>query len=295
MTSHVLPSTVVLHLGAHKTASTHLQHAIIAAQPIDDVAFCGPRLLRGAGHSIPERFGFPLDPDEGVVSDLQPAEMLAHMADGASRLVLSDETFAGKLQRGWGRIPTPLYYTAPARVERFADILANAGGPALDLCLAIRNPADYLGSAYSQILHGKRIVLPEKYRAKNAICDVDWADYVGRLRAVKGVGHVTVWAYENYAPLFPDISNAVVGMSEVPFSQTRVQPRLSQKAVDAILVGKSWGGPGLVQNAAAQLPIGPDNPPFDLFDADDHAQSQTLYAAQCAAIAAMPDVTFLQK
>lgn len=295
MTSHALPSTVVLHLGAHKTASTHLQHGIIAAKPLDDVAFFGPRLLRGAGQSIPERFGFPLDPTDGVVSDGSPAAMLADMADGAGRLVLSEETFAGKLQRGWGRIPTPLYYTAPARVQTFAEVVADAGGPAIDLCLGIRNPADYLGSAYSQILHGNRIVLPEKYRAKNAISDIDWADYVSRLRAVPGVGKITVWAYEDYEALFPDICKAMIGVSDIPFSEARVQPRLSQKAVDAILVGKSWGGPELVQNAAQLLPIGPDNPPFDLYNADDHAQSQSLYRAQREAIAAIPGVAVLQK
>ena len=295
MTSLALPSKVVLHLGAHKTASTHLQHAIIAAKPIEDVAFFGPRLLRGAGQSIPERFGFPLDPDDSVVSELSPAAMLAEMADGAGRLVISEETFAGKLQRGWGRIPTPLYYTAPARIETFAKIITGAGGPAVDLCLGIRNPSDYLGSAYSQILHGNRIVLPEKYRAKNAIADIGWEDYIGRLRAVPGVGRLTVWAYEDYAPLFPEICEAMVGVSDIPFSETRVQPRLSLKAVDAILLGKSFSGPELIQQAAEQLPIGPDNPPFDLYGAEEHAQSQSIYQAQCAAIAAMPGVTFLQK
>ena len=295
MTSQILPTTVVLHLGAHKTASTHLQHAIIAAKPLDDVAFFGPRLLRGPGDSIPERFGFPLDPTAGQVAQQSPTQMLAAMADGAARLVLSEETFAGKLQRGWGRIPTPLYYTAPNRLETFADIIAGAGGPAIDLCLAIRNPSDYLGSAYSQILRGNRIVLPEKYRAKNAITDMDWADYVARLRAVPGVGTLTVWAYEDYADLFPRICSAMVGTGDIAFPDTRVQPRLSTKAVDTVLLAKSWGGEDMIQAAADALPIGDDNPPFDLYSTADHAHSQTLYDAQRAKIAAMPGVTYLQK
>lgn len=290
-----LPTKVVLHLGAHKTASTHLQHAIIAAKPFDDVAFWGPRLLRGRGESIPERFGFPLDVQSGVASPLTPAQMLAEMADGAPRLVLSEETFAGRLQGDWGRIPVPLYDAAPARVAKLAEKIAEAGGPPVDICLGIRNPADYIGSAFSQFLMGKRTILPEKYRAKNAITSIDWADYVHRLREVPGVGQLTVWAYEHYAALFPDICRALIGRDDPPFPETRVQPRLSVKAVDAVLVAKSWADADLTGEAADLLPIGPDNPPFDLFSETDHARSTAFYDMQLAKIAAMPDVNFLQK
>jgi len=57
-------------------------------------------------------------------------------------------------------------------------------------------------------------VLPEKYRAKNAIADIDWADYVARLRAVKGVGKITVWAYENYTGVFGQICKALIGRTK---------------------------------------------------------------------------------
>ena len=295
MTSDGLPNTLVLHVGAHKTASTHLQHTLSAAKPIPNTAFWPPRLLRGPGESVPERFGFPLDPETAIVSDKSPKEMLIKMADGADRLVISEETFAGRLQRGWGRIPTPLYFTATGRIASFAQIVAEAGGPAIDLCLGIRNPTDYLASAYSQILNGNRVVLPEKYRERNDIADIDWTDYVQRLRAVPGVGRLTVWRHEDYADLFPQICVEMVGTDDIPVLAGRVQQRLSSKAVDAILLSKSWSGPEMIHQAANALPIGPDNSPYDLYDTETHAQSQAFYRTQCRAIAAMPNVTFLQK
>lgn len=294
MTSQTLPSTIVLHLGAHKTASTHLQQAITAALPIDGVTFAGPQRLRQTGGSLPERFGFPFDPDNAVVSDLSPHAALAQLSDGADRLVLSEETFAGKLQRGWGRIPTPLYFTAPDRVSQLAGIIAEAGGPPLDLCLGIRNPTDYLGSAYSQILNGNRVIMPQKYRDKNPYDIIDWADYVARLRACDGVRSLTVWRYEDYETLFPAICVAMVGTVDVPPLQERVQPRLSEQAVDAILLAKRFTGPDFKREAAETLPISAENPPYDLYDAQTHAASRALYSQQCAAIAAIPDVTFLQ-
>ncbi len=295
MTSQTLPSTVVLHLGAHKTASTHLQHAIMAALPLDGVAFAGPRMLRGPGVSLPERFGFPLDPADAQVSDLSAHDALLALSGGAERLVLSEETFAGKLQRGWGRIPTPLYFTAPGRLERLAQIIKEAGGPAIDLCLGIRNPTDYLGSAYSQILNGNRAILPEKYREKNPFEIIDWIDYCARLRAIPGIGSVTVWRYEDYAAVFDQICVAMVGTPNIQSLAERIQPRLSEQAVDAVLLGKRWTGPDFVQQAALALPIGPGNPPYDLFDGHTHKQSQALYADQWAAILTMQDVTALQK
>ena len=294
MTSQALPSTIVLHLGAHKTASTHLQHAIMAALPIDGVAFAGPQTLRQPGASLPERFGFPFDPDSAEVSTLTPHDALAELADGADRLVLSEETFAGKLQRGWGRIPTPLYFTAPDRVSQFARIIAEAGGPAIDLCLGIRNPTDYLGSAYSQILNGNRVVEPEKYREKNPYTVVDWADYIARLRATAGVGALTVWRQEDYADLFPQICEAMVGTRDVVPPPERIHQRLSEQAVDAILLAKRFTGPDFKRIAADALPITADNPPYDLYDATTHAASRAFYADQCAMIASMADVMFLQ-
>lgn len=295
MISRSIPSTLVLHLGAHKTASTHLQHSIMAALPLDGVTFAGPQILRGRGKSLPERFGFPLDPDDAQVSELSPHDALVELADGADRLVLSEETFAGKMQRGWGRIPTPLYFTAPQRVAKFAHIISEGGGPPIGLCLSMRNPTDYLGSAYSQILNGNRIILPEKYRDKNPFTVVDWADYCSRLRATPGVRSLTVWRYEDYADLFSQICIAVVGTAQITPLPDRIQPRLSEQAVDAILVAKHLTGPEFIHKAAQALPIGPDNPPYDLYDTQTHARSWAFYAEQCAAIAAMSDVNFLQK
>jgi hypothetical protein len=295
MTSQTIPSTIVLHLGAHKTASTHLQHAIMGALPLDGVTFAGPQTLRNPGGSLPERFGFPFDPETAQVSDLSPRDALVQLADGAERLVLSEETFAGKLQRGWGRIPTPLYFTAPDRVAQFGQIIADAGGPPLDLCLGIRNPTDFLGSAYSQILNGNRVIMPDKYRDKNPFEIVDWADYITRLRATAGVGSLTVWRFEDYADLFGDICHAMVGTRAITPPDERMQPRLSEKAVDAILLAKSFTGPDFKREAAETLPITAENPPYDLYDPQTHAESRALYAAQCATIASLPNVTFLQK
>jgi len=294
MTSPDLPQTIVLHLGAHKTASTHLQQSVAAAGPYEDVAFVGPPILRGRGKSIPARFGFPLDPTVEPVSALSVRDVLRGLAQGKPRLVLSDENFAGKLQTGWGRIPSPLYFTAAKRVGELAGRIVTAGGPPLQLCLAVRDPAGYLNSAFSQILHGKRVILPEKFREKNPLSKINWADYVATIAQLPHVAGLTVWRQEDYAPLFHDICKTLLGGERIPAMQERTQPRLSQRAVEGIMLAKSLAAGNVVAEAAATFPVAPDNPPYQLYDPATLAASVADYTAQCDQIAAMAGVTLLR-
>ncbi len=288
-----LPKTIVLHLGAHKTASTHLQRSLAGAKP-DDVALFGPPQLRDSGDSLAERFGFPLDPTTGAVSLMSGREVLIEMAGGAHRLVLSDENFAGRIQTGWGKIPTPLYFTASKRIAALSQAVIAAGGPKVDLCLAIRDPAGYLTSCYSQILHGGRVVQPAKFMAKNALEAIDWVDYVRRLRAIPNISSVTVWRYEDYATIFGQICKAVVGTTAVPPLETRAQVRLSRAALDAVLIAKANKSENNVAAAAAIFPVSETSPPFTLYDDASQAASDTMYAAQWHQLVRMDGVTCLQ-
>lgn len=288
-----LPDTVVLHLGAHKTATTHLQQSLAVAD-LPGVSLIGPPQLRGAGQTIPERFGFPLDAARAGGAGVDVPRVLADLAQGAARMVLSDENFAGKLQTGWGRVPMPVYKTAPKRLARLADTIAAAGGPGIDLYLAIRDPAHYLASVYSQVLYGRRLVRPEAFAAKNDPAGIDWADYVVRLMAVPGLRTITVWRFEDYPRLFPDITERMTGIAGIDPVAAKSQQRLSQAALDALMQARAMGLTARAADAAREHPVGPDRPPLSLFDAASRAASQASYAAQWARIAAMPGVTSLQ-
>ncbi len=284
-----LPTKIVLHLGAHKTASTHLQKSIEAAGPLPDVAFWGPQKLRQPGQSIAQRFGLAR-----IVLAHETTAELKKLSAGMSRLVLSDENVAGGLQTGWGHLPMPPYPKAQDRVAVLASRIAAADGPKIDLCLAIRDPATYLTSAYSQILHGKRVVDPAKFISKNPIAAVDWADYVARLRTVLGVRSLTVWRQEDYPDLFDEVIAALIGEITIAPLAERSQQRLSKMALDAVLSAKAKGLPNVVAEAASAHPISASNPPFRLFDDAQMDASARQYAAQRDAIAAIDGVTLLR-
>ncbi len=296
MTTPIPDPQVVLHIGAHKTASTHLQYSLRDAGPAladASVRFYGPESLRTPGDTLAERFGFPFDPTRAR-DDTDPLAELARMADGAKRVVFSEENFAGNFQRGWGKVPLPVYPQASERVAKLAFALERS----VDLCLAIRQPSDFLASLYSQILLSGKDVSPDDFLARNMPSEVDWSKYIADLRDATGVGSLTVWRYEDYGDLFRPICAVLVGepaAAKVMPVAERAMPRLSEAAVRAVLSQRLSGEDKRpVRDIAADLPATNDNPPFELFDAPLREVADQFYAAQTLAISAMPGVTLLQ-
>jgi len=116
------PISLSLHLGAHKTASTHLQHALKAheEQLIDaGVRFYGPQYLRERDRSIPQMFGVGTAATTGRSAPLQ----LEFLAKDADRVILSEENFLGKLFDERGVVGEQLYPLADMRINGLSQRL----------------------------------------------------------------------------------------------------------------------------------------------------------------------------
>ena len=279
----MISHTTALHVGAHKTATTHLQQSIAASLPAlieRGVQFYGPTALRAGGQSLLAR----LDQD-GVRHDL---------VQGATRLVLSEENFMGTLHVREGAIPKPLYRNGPDRIAQLADRLAPDG---LELFLCIRDPADFLGSAYGQVLMGGKVMPFAAFRDANPLDKVDWVYLARRLSKVAGINQITVWRYEDYLPLFDQICTSMLGVGGVvtPVPK-RVHQGLSGQAVDEMMKWHAAGETGaLALLARDTYPIAGDVPAFDGFDASDRAASAEKYASQIEKILRIPNVRFLRR
>ncbi|RYH04345.1 hypothetical protein EU805_02965 [Salipiger sp. IMCC34102] len=293
---------IVFHIGAHKTATTHLQHSIGAVADLlamEGVNFFGPQSLRGPGKRLEARFDLPFNPRKSLADTRPAAVVLDEMTQGAHRLVLSEENFIGILfdkdtDGPLYRIGAPLYPQAGPRLDALAARIAPEG---VDICLGLRAPAGFLTSAYGQALLAEVVVSEERFRNQNPMGSVDWVDLVARLRSARGVRTITVWRQEEYHALFPRILAAMLGPAShhvAPVAQ-RVNPGLSRAAVDVVLKlhGAGQRGP-LAHHARDTLPIGPDTPAFQLFGPEDAALSAEFYAAQWDEIGGMEGVTVLK-
>ncbi len=296
MPDNLHPQSVALHIGAHKTATTHLQRSFLdsaAALAAAGVQFHGPASFRGDNQTLTRRFGITPRPSESA----QPmaADALSGLSRGAAHLILSEENFPATLGNRWGNVGMPLYADAPRRVRILAKRIAPAS---LDVFLAIRHPTTFLNSAYGQVLLAGRYVKPERFHEKNPLVGVDWADLVERLRATPGLRRLTVWRYEDYQTVFPQIAEAMAGPAAGPRVspvETRVHQRLSALAVSKLAESVKYNQPRpKVAVLQAAFPTGPDFPAFDVFDQASHDIGTDAYAAQIARIDAMADVTRLR-
>lgn len=73
------------------------------------------------------------------------------LSKGRKRLVFTEENFVGNLADSRGRTALPLYPSGPARVAELVEKLAPVD---VQLFLAVRNPASFMASTYSQALLG---------------------------------------------------------------------------------------------------------------------------------------------
>lgn len=281
---------IALHIGAHKTATTHLQRSLSEQRTKVEAAnarFFGPPFFR-TGPGIAELFGL-----EGAVTAADARAHLTKMAGPAARVVMSEENFIGTMHNRHAKIEMPLYPKASQRLCELADRLAPEG---IDVFLGVRNPAAYITSGYCQALIGGHKVVLDEVKAMNPITGVDWSDLVRRLRDTAGVRHLTVWQYEDYHALFGQIVTGLIGApNTVEPLQSVVHPGLSTEAVARILMRYADGkGRKAAVRARDKFPVGPEYASFDAFDDIENAAAAEQYRKQISQIAAMDGVTLLK-
>jgi len=296
MTTNIPARSVALHIGAHKTATSHLQRswqsqqeALIAA----GVRFYGPESLRRPHKSIADVFGldFDIEPPQPTRS---PADQADFMFKDGHRLVLSDENFVGVLHNKDGNISTPLYPRAGLRIAALSAAIDC--GP-IDIVIGIREPASFLTSAYGQALMGGKTNSFAEYLDKNPLKQVYWPGLIARIRSTEGVGRVFVSRYEDYKWRFHPICAALMGdsvdMRLRPYPD-RVHTGLSAAAVAAILADPDAADPVRQATIARdKFPVGETYPAFTLFSADEHAASVADYTTQMDEIDRIEGVTVL--
>ncbi len=291
------PRSIALHIGAHKTATSHLQRSFaVQQQALNNVGvrYYGPDTLRKPRHTLIDLFDLKLG-DTLPKPTRTRAAQLDHMFQDGHRLVLSDENFIGVMHRPDGNMRSPLYRGAEERVTAFVEAVAPYP---VDLFIGIRNPAGFLASAYGQALMGQSPILFADYLAKNPMALVQWAGLIAGLRQIPNVGRIVVWKQEDYRWRFYKATGAMMGehahIRIMPFPK-KVHVGLSQRAVEHVLMHA--GGPiasGLGDVARRAFPVSAQNPAFHPFSAQEIEMADAIYALQLSEIAAMDGVTILR-
>ncbi|SLN77966.1 hypothetical protein [Roseisalinus antarcticus] len=286
---------MVLHVGAHKTATTHFQQALRRGRRGFERAgatLYTPLELRH-GPKLPERLGISYKLRK--LRDSWSPGLLSEMAEGRPRLVISEENVMGQMSGASGQHAASLYPEAEARVATLAMGVAPLP---LTLFLTIREPASYLVSAYSQSLLGGFGKGFERFVARIPPHAVDWCDLVRRLLTVPRVGEVVVWRKEDYPEVAFQAADGLAGARIARpfwFSHKPLHEGLSAPAAAAALeapVGKARAT--AAEAARKRFPISAGHPRLRPFDGELEALAAEYYAAQWQRLAAMPRVRLIR-
>lgn len=290
------PRSAALHIGAHKTATTHLQRSFAMQQEAlikAGVRYYGPDTLRRPRRGLGDLFGL-----EGF-GKTHPTRSRAEQADfmfkDGHRLVLSDENFIGVLHNKHGNMLSPLYPKAELRVDALSKALDV--GP-IDVMIGVRDPTSFLVSAYGQALLGGQLNTFDSYVAKNPLSQIYWPGLVARLRGLPTVGRIVVWRYDEYRWRFHKICAALMGdqvnMRILPLPN-KVHRGLSGAAVAHVLTHLETGDPQILGDQARKAyPVSEQTPAFAPFSVAEVEAATADYDQQIADIAGIDGVTVLR-
>lgn len=285
--------SISLHLGAHKTASTHLQKSLQRAPgklAAEGIRFRGPKYLRDPDHKLAKA----TQTGGADLSDIFGPDPLTTVADGAERLVLSDENLLGQAFND--AQPGVLYPRARGRIERLLDALSPSP---VTLFVGIRNPGPWLASLYSQKIKGGHYMRFDQFCAGFRPTDLRWSGLIRRLLAINPHQGIVVWRHEDYVRIEDKLLARILGKPApkgVKFVPQRVNKSISAAAIEDLLVQhdegrvmpEDWG-----KAAQQKFPLSENFPAFDPWSEVEKEASQFAYLEDIETIKSYPNVTFL--
>lgn len=277
--------TVSLHVGVHKTATTHLQKLLTAQSEWlmgRGVRFLGPEDLRLPGRALSAQLGLR---GEGRREEMAP--------DGVRRLVVSEENTLGPMFQD--ALFGAVYPNADLKVEKL--VAAFAPWP-VRLFVGLRDPAGWMASAYRHRLFNGGCPPFAEVAAGHDPAELRWSHLLERLRRVPGVGDIYVWRQEDYPRVAVPVLRRMVGWKlgpqmEVPRQEVNVG--LSQAAVDWLIAqGPSDDPRAAAREARQKFPVTDTASRFDPWPEAVKTASRAAYRADIGRIAQMEGVTLLR-
>jgi len=187
-----------IHIGAHKTATTHLQDTL--ASQLEFLKKIGVRYitrdsLRNGKIKIKTSPAIRIFRIEGLHAWCFK-KRLRFCAGPNYNIVISEENFLGSVQEA---ICSKIYPRAEERLHFLKRALSESENN-ISLFLSIRNQADLIPSAYAQLLRHRPMPNGfEPIRRRVMSNPPRWIELVIRVKNTMGTGcPITVWRFEDY-------------------------------------------------------------------------------------------------
>lgn len=234
---------LIVHVGAHKTATTHLQRRLqssSAALRQRGAAYYGPAALRG---EVPLSSLLAWPGRWPEVEAGWRARLDADEAAGMERVVLSEENLLGSMTPGELFDPGGRLY--PHAGPRLAALFALLGRRPVTVAMAVREPGSFVTSAFGMWLLGGGGALIEEFLRDADPAVFRWSELARRLLVEGGTPRLTVWRFEDYPHLRNRVLARLLSAERVAVVRTRRRALVgwSQAAYDAFVARVLEAGP----------------------------------------------------
>jgi hypothetical protein len=283
---------IIIHAGAHKTASTHLQNRVLENENLvvkSGCSYLGPEKIRDQFGTLWRALGRSDTPDE-------QKRKLAALAAGQPRLVISEENIIGGFKDLMNGPNRAILY--PKAVERLARLAQLVAPNPLHIAMAVREPSSYYVSVYNQLLLSGRFQTWERFSKGLDPTAVKWSDILRPIAEIPGVAAVSIWRYEDYHRLLPQILNTLLGQPrpDIPLHmEKRMHEGLSERAVQACCTWHAAGYGGRLGAVAREdFPVSDAYPKFSPWPEALMSESRTAYGRDIEAHSRAGNITVLE-
>lgn len=269
---------VIVHLGVHKTATTFIQSALNDAR--------GALRASGTALILPWDVRPARAAGDRNLVDTLTAQLSAHADDPmARRIVVSEENIIGSTG---GNLTNGALY--PRLDGKLARLPRGFDHPNVRFLLSLRDYGPYLSSSVTTAVRRGRKFDHDVIRAGFSEVSRGWVDVVAELRASFPAAQLTIWRYEDFATVQPQVfSTLAEGFTPPPRKQSF--RTLSDAAMRHVMFHLPEKIPAeqarqIVRQAARDFPISDTNPPFTLWSPDAAAALSATYEAHWQQISA---------
>jgi hypothetical protein len=283
---------IIIHAGAHKTASTHLQNRVLENEKRvvkSGCSYLGPEKIRDQFGTLWRALGRSDTPDE-------QERKLAALAAGQPRLVISEENIIGGFKDLMNGPNRAILY--PKAVERLARLAQLVAPNPLHIAMAVREPSSYYVSVYNQLLLSGRFQTWERFSKGLDPTAVKWSDILRPIAEIPGVAAVSIWRYEDYHRLLPQILNTLLGQPrpDIPLHmEKRMHEGLSERAVQACCTWHAAGYGGRLGAVAREdFPVSDAYPKFSPWPEALMRESRAAYGRDIEALGRAGNITVLE-
>ena len=246
-----------LHLGVHKTATTHLQLSLesirssLAQQGVDYIPLDVLRSATAKDFDHAKRF-----------KAFKFRRAIRSVTSGLNVTILSEENWLGHPYEGCQFPPYP-------RASERLGVIAKLGGT-FSAFLSVRNPAQFAASIYSEAMrHHPQLVSLDRTRDAWLAGGSPWFGLVETIS--RTFPNLKVWRYEDYSTQVAASQLAGVPVTVPPIPEPELTKRLSTESIWAIEQGR---------------PPGTGGARFEMFSADEQLRLSDAYDADVERIRA---------